>query len=194
MKRQTRPAPRPCTRPLTTAAPPPHQTLHVLGLDPGSRFTGWGVVAVEGSRCRFVACGRIALSASDPLPRRLGVLGCEVEALVARWQPGVAVLEEPFHGVNSRSLIVLAQARGALLATLDRAGLPVAEYTPAEVKSAVTGNGRAEKEQVARMVAMLLPGARGAVADAADALAVALTFAARRPLERAAAGAKSLAR
>lgn len=167
--------------------------MHVLGLDPGSRFTGWGLVALDGSRCRFVACGRIALSPQDPLPRRLGVLGRELDALVDRWRPAVAALEEPFHGVNSRSLIVLAQARGALLATLDRAGLEIAEYTPAEVKSAVTGNGRAEKEQVARMVAMLLPGARGAAADAADALAVALTFAARRPLERAAAGARNLA-
>jgi crossover junction endodeoxyribonuclease RuvC len=98
-------------------------------------------------------------------------------------------LEEPFHGVNSRSLIVLAQARGALLATVARTAVEVVEYSPAEVKSAVTGSGRADKEQVARMVAILLPGARDAKADAADALAVALTFAARRPLERAASRA-----
>jgi crossover junction endodeoxyribonuclease RuvC len=168
--------------------------LHVLGLDPGSRFTGWGVVALEGNRCRYLACGRIALPSGEPLARRLGVLAHELEALLVRWQPAAAALEEPFHGVNSRSLIVLAQARGALLATLARSAVAVAEYSPAEVKSAVTGNGRADKEQVARMVAMLLPGCRDAVADAADALAVALTFAARRPLERAAATAENRAK
>jgi crossover junction endodeoxyribonuclease RuvC len=102
--------------------------------------------------------------------------------LLERWQPAVAVLEEPFHGVNSRSLIVLAQARGALLATLAARALTIEEYSPAEVKSAVTGNGKAGKDQVARMVAMLLPGAGRLAPDAADALAVALCFAARRPL------------
>jgi crossover junction endodeoxyribonuclease RuvC len=165
--------------------------LHVFGLDPGSRFTGWGCIAVEGSRCRYVACGRIVLPPQQPLWRRLGMLATELERLMGEWQPVVAALEEPFHGVNARSLIVLAQARGVLLATLDRGGVEIAEYSPAEVKSAVTGNGRADKEQVARMVEMLLPGARGISADASDALAVALTFAARRPLERAAAAAAS---
>ena len=111
--------------------------LRVLGLDPGSRTTGWGCVAIEGSR----------------------------------------------------SLIVLAQARGALLATLATREVVIEEYSPAEVKSAVTGNGRAGKDQVARMVAMLLPGAGRLRPDAADALAVALCFAARRPLLRAAAAA-----
>ena len=162
---------------------------HVLGLDPGSRYTGWGVIALDGSRSRYLGCGRIALPAQLSLAERLGRLAGELEALVAEWRPAAAALEEPFHGVNSRSLIVLAQARGALLATLARSAVPVAEYSPAEVKSAVTGSGRADKEQVARMVAVLLPGCRQAVADAADALAVALTYAARRPLERAAARA-----
>jgi crossover junction endodeoxyribonuclease RuvC len=171
----------------TTTAITTRSPLHVLGLDPGSRFTGWGVVAVDGARSRYLGCGRIALPAGEPLPLRLGRLAAEVEALLGRWRPAAAVLEEPFHGVNSRSLIVLAQARGAILATLARAAVPIDEYSPAEVKMAVTGSGRAEKQQVARMVAMLLPGSGGAVADAADALAVALTWAARRPLERAAA-------
>ena len=159
----------------------------MLGLDPGSRFTGWGLIALEGTRSRYLACGRIALPAEEPLATRLGRLAAELEALVAQWQPAAAALEEPFHGVNTRSLIVLAQARGALLATLARSAVPIWEYSPAEVKSAVTGSGRADKQQVSRMVAMLLPGCKGAVADAADALAVALTHAARRPLERAAA-------
>ena len=158
-------------------------TLRVLGLDPGSQHTGWGCIVVEGSRSRFLACGRISPPATDPLHRRLGRLASELEDLLAQCRPEIAVLETPFHGVNARSLIVLAQARGALLATLSRAGVALAEYSPAEVKSAVTGNGRAGKDQVGRMVRLLLPGSGALPADAADALAVALCYAARRPLE-----------
>jgi crossover junction endodeoxyribonuclease RuvC len=161
----------------------------VLGLDPGSQFTGWGCIDVAGSRSRLVACGRLAPPARGALGERLAYLAVEMEALLARWQPQLAALETPFHGVNSRSLIVLAQARGALLVTLARAGLTITEFSPAEVKSAVTGSGRAGKDQVGRMVAMLLPGAAGVTADAADALAVALCWAARRPLAAAAAAA-----
>ncbi len=163
--------------------------LRVLGLDPGSRTTGWGLVAVDGPRSRLLACGCIEPPERAALPQRLALLCAELAALLERWAPAVAVLEEPFHGVNSRSLIVLAQARGALLATLAARAVPIEEYSPAEVKSAVTGNGRAGKDQVARMVAMLLPGADRLPADAADALAVALCFAARRPLLRATAAA-----
>jgi crossover junction endodeoxyribonuclease RuvC len=165
------------------------EPLRVLGLDPGSRATGWGCVAVEGSRSRLLACGCIEPPGSAALPQRLALLVAELVALLDRFSPAVAVLEEPFHGVNSRSLIVLAQARGALLATLAARAVTIEEFSPAEVKSAVTGNGRADKDQVKRMVGMLLPGAAGARADAADALAVALCFAARRPLQRAAAAA-----
>jgi crossover junction endodeoxyribonuclease RuvC len=163
--------------------------LRVLGLDPGSRTTGWGCVEVDGARARLLDCGCIEPPGDAPLPQRLAVLAGELAALVERWRPRVAVLEEPFHGVNSRSLIVLAQARGALLATLATRDVTIEEYSPAEVKSAITGNGRAGKDQVARMVAMLLPGAGRLAPDAADALAVALCFAARRPLLRAAAAA-----
>jgi crossover junction endodeoxyribonuclease RuvC len=163
--------------------------LRVLGLDPGSRTTGWGCLAVVGGRSRLLGCGCIEPPEEAPLPRRLAQLAADLAVLVERWRPAVAVLEEPFHGVNSRSLIVLAQARGALLATLATHDVAIEEYSPAEVKSAVTGNGRAGKEQVARMVAVLLPGAGRLPPDAADALAVALCFAARRPLLRAAAAA-----
>ena len=168
--------------------------LRVLGLDPGSRFTGWGCVAVAGSRSQLLGCGRIALDPGEPLPRRLATLQVEVGLVVERFAPRVAVLEEPFHGVNARSLIVLAQARGALLAALALRTIEIAELTPAEVKSAVTGNGRADKQQVARMVAMLLPGARDLAADASDALAVALGYASRRPLLAAAQRASAHAR
>jgi crossover junction endodeoxyribonuclease RuvC len=166
-----------------------NEPLRVLGLDPGSRTTGWGCVAVEGSRSRLLACGCIEPPEGAPLPQRLALLAAELQTLLDRFAPAVAVLEEAFHGVNSRSLIVLAQARGALLATLAARAITIEEFSPAEVKSAVTGNGRAGKDQVARMVGMLLPGAAGLRPDAADALAVALCFAARRPLQRAAAAA-----
>jgi len=159
--------------------------LRVLGLDPGSRFTGWGCLGVRGTRSTLLGCGRIELRADDPLPQRLSTLARELVAVVERFAPAIAVLEQPFHGVNSRSLIVLAQARGALLAALAAHAVEVAEYSPAEVKMAVTGSGRAGKDQVARMVAMLLPGARELATDTSDALAVALCYAARRPLLQA---------
>jgi crossover junction endodeoxyribonuclease RuvC len=167
--------------------------LRVLGLDPGSRFTGWGCVELRGSRATLLGCGRMEPAAKESLPRRLALLAAELALVLERFAPAVAVLEEPFHGVNSRSLIVLAQARGALLATLAARDIEIAEYSPAEVKSAVTGSGRADKEQVARMVGMLLPGATRLPTDTSDALAVALCHAARRPL-LAATGRALLAR
>lgn len=161
----------------------------ILGLDPGSRFTGYGCVEAEGSRCRLVAHGRISCSSRAPLPERLAHLCRELRGLLERFAPSIAVLEDPFHGVNSRSLIVLSQARGALLATLGEAELPVAEYSPAAVKKAVTGNGRADKQQVIRMVRILLRDSGSLSTDAADALAVALCFAAHGSVERALAAA-----
>jgi crossover junction endodeoxyribonuclease RuvC len=115
----------------------------------------------------------------------LRLLAEGLEELLGRSRPDFAAVEKPFTGVNSRSVIVLAEARGALLVTLARAGLRVEEYSPAEVKSAVTGSGRADKVQVARMVRVLLGLAEGAIAaDATDALAVALCSSQRQSLRR----------
>lgn len=159
--------------------------MRILGLDPGSIHTGYGVVEGSGSRVVALALGRISSPRNTPLPRRLAHLGGEIRALLARWQPELVVLESLFGGVNPRSLIVLAQARGVLLAEVAAAGAEVREFSPAEVKVAVTGNGRAEKEQVARMVRLLLGlGAEPLSADAADALAVALCCAQRRRVDR----------
>ena len=109
--------------------------------------------------------------------------------LIERWQPQVAILETPFHGINTRSLLVLAQARGALLAVLAGHGVEIGEYTPAEVKSAVTGQGRASKEQVARMVQLHLSlQGRSLTPDAADALAMAICYAQRGHMDRLLAG------
>lgn len=157
----------------------------VLGLDPGSLHTGYGLVERRGSVLRALDLGRFSCPQRMALPERLAQLARGLEDLLARWQPETVALETPFHGLNSRSLIVLAQARGALLAALAGRGFTIREYSPAEVKSAVTGNGRAGKDQVGRMVRMLLPGSGELPADTSDALAVALCFAARRPLARA---------
>jgi crossover junction endodeoxyribonuclease RuvC len=147
----------------------------VLGLDPGSRHTGYGLIRRLGTQIAAVDFGRLSPPPERPLAERLAEITLGLERLLELHRPDCAAIEKVFHGANSRSLIVLAEARGALLATLGRHGVPVAEFAPSEVKSAVTGNGRAEKAQVARMVRLLLGvGERALAADAADALALAL--------------------
>lgn len=157
----------------------------ILGLDPGSLHTGYGLVAKRGSALEAIDWGRISLPRRQSLVGRLGELATSLDGLLDRCEPDLAVLETPFHGLNSRSLIVLAQARGALLACLGRRSLEVHEYTPAEVKSAVAGNGRADKQQVARMVQILL-GLEGEplAEDTSDALAVAICCAQRHRMDR----------
>lgn len=152
----------------------------VLGIDPGSWHVGFGLVEQRGSALRAIEHGRISCRRGASLGDRLAHLSRELVTLVARTAPDAAAVETAFHGRNTRSLIVLAQARGAIVAALASGGLSPREYSPAEVKSAVTGNGRAEKIQVARMVRLLLalPTAQLAV-DTTDALAVAICCAQR---------------
>ena len=157
----------------------------VLGVDPGSRYTGFGVVEQEGSKIRQLDAGRIALTGEPTVAARMARLAEGIEETLDRWQPTAAVLESLFHGRNSRSLIALAQARGVVLSVLGRYALDVREFSPAEVKQSVCGSGRADKTQVSRMVDVLLgplPVRRSA--DASDALAAALCYLHRRPLER----------
>lgn len=149
--------------------------MRILGLDPGSIHTGFGVIEAEGSRITPLSVGRISSARALPLPERLAHLAREASELVTRWQPGLVAIEAPYRGLNSRSLIVLAEARGALLAAVCLGGVAIREFSPAEVKAAVAGSGRADKEQVARMVRMLLKLGDDRLAfDATDALAVAL--------------------
>lgn len=159
--------------------------MRILGLDPGSRYTGFGVIERQGSQLLPIAQGRIAAPLSTPLPDRLAHLCRELRDLLSRFEPETVVLEALFRGVNVKSLIVLAQARGALLATVAADGRDVHEYSPAEVKTAVTGNGRAGKQQVSRMVRLILGlGDQRLTADASDALAVAICFAQRLRIDR----------
>lgn len=157
----------------------------ILGLDPGSLHTGFGLVERHGSTLRAVEAGRLSCPRTLGVPARLAHLSACLGELLDRRPPDLAVLETPFHGMNSRSLIVLAEARGVLLAVLAGRGVEIREYSPAEVKSAVTGNGRADKDQVARMVRLLLSDrGDGWASDATDALAVAICCAQRLRLDR----------
>lgn len=148
--------------------------MKILGLDPGSRYTGYGLIEKNGSSLTARTYGRFA-TPRKPLPDRLAFLTRELRELLAREEPDVAALETPFHALNPRSLIVLAQTRGALLAVVAETLRAVREYTPAEVKVAVSGYGRADKSQVEAMVRRILGlGSERLSADAADALAVAI--------------------
>jgi len=160
--------------------------MRILGPDPGSLHTGYGLIEKRGSTLAAVEAGRFSCAPDLPLPARLAQLVARVAELLARARPDLAVLEAPFLGRSSRSLIVLAQARGALLAAVAASGVEVREYSPAEVKVAVTGSGRADKGQVSRMVRLLLAlDARERLAsDATDALAVAICGAQRLRLDR----------
>ena len=157
----------------------------VLGLDPGSRHTGYGLLDVRGDRLRALTHGRISCPPNQPVPQRLHRLAGALTELLTEWSPQTVVMETLFHGINSRSLIVLAQARGALLTAAAASGVEIVEYSPAEVKSAVTGHGRADKRQVQRMVSMLLSvPVEDLSTDAADALGLAICYAHRSRLDR----------
>lgn len=159
--------------------------MRVLGLDPGSRYTGYGCLERRGDTLVPIAHGRITLSPRLSLAERLHQLHTDLAEILGRFAPDAVVLESLFHGVNSRSLIVLAQARGALLASIAARGARVHEYSPAEIKAAVTGNGRADKTQVQRMVAMMLSlPDEDLTVDASDALAAAICYAHRCRMER----------
>jgi crossover junction endodeoxyribonuclease RuvC len=150
----------------------------ILGIDPGSRRTGWGLIRKEGQRHIHVASGTIRLDEKQPLAERLAALDRALGGLLAEHRPRAVAVEQVFSAKSARSALVLGHARGVILAAVARAGAPLFEYTPAQVKQATVGNGRAEKQQVARMVAVLLNHRTPLQEDQADALAVALTHAA----------------
>lgn len=146
----------------------------ILGLDPSLSCTGWGVVRAEGSRLSHVANGQIPTDAKAPMAVRLAHLQAELAQVIAEHRPARAACEEVFVNKNPQSTLKLAQARGAVLAACGAAGVEVREHAARKVKQAVVGTGGADKTQVQAMLKVLLPGARVAGADAADALAVAI--------------------
>ena len=153
--------------------------MRILGIDPGLRTTGFGVIDVDGSRLSYVASGTISTTQIEKgqLPARLKVLFDGVKEVMARYEPDSASVEIVFVNVNPQSTLLLGQARGAVVTALVSADLPLAEYTALQMKQAVVGYGRADKTQVQEMVKRLLnlPGLPGP--DAADALGLAITHA-----------------
>jgi crossover junction endodeoxyribonuclease RuvC len=148
--------------------------MRVLGVDPGSRRTGWGVVERRARTVHFVAAGYVSASAKLGLPQRLHAIARELDAVMERYAPDCVVIESAFHHAFARSTLVLGHVRGALLLTAMDRGLEVAEYAPRAIKLAVTGHGGAAKQQVAAMVRTQLGLRALPQSDAADALAGAL--------------------
>lgn len=149
----------------------------ILGIDPGARYTGYGVIETHANRHRHLASGRIN-AISGEMPERLLKILEGLAAVIREHRPDEVAIEETFvNKVNAASALILGQARGAAICAAAQAGLSVAEYAPAQVKMAVAGHGRAEKLQVQHMVRVLLNLRAALAADASDALAVALTHA-----------------
>ncbi len=154
--------------------------IRIIGVDPGLRNTGWGVIEAAGSRLSFIACGSIRTDASVSLAVRLALIHRSLTALVERDRPHEAAVEETFVNRDPQSTLKLGQARGVTLAALSLKDLPVSEYAANLIKKTVVGVGHAEKNQVAMMVRMLLPASNASTPDAADALAVAICHAQHR--------------
>jgi crossover junction endodeoxyribonuclease RuvC len=159
--------------------------VRALGIDPGLRVSGWGVVERAGGGFRHLAHGTVPLPADAPLADKLARLHAAVVALVGEWGPSTVALERNFVAHNVQSAFRIGEARGVVLAAAAGAGLPVVEFTPAEVKVAAVGHGRADKDSVARGVTALLRLAVQPPSDAADALALALCWLQQAPLRAA---------
>jgi crossover junction endodeoxyribonuclease RuvC len=158
----------------------PKTITRILGLDPGLCNLGWGIVDWDETRLTFIACGTIKSRSDETMAQRLAALFVGLEEVMLEWTPAEAAVEETFVNGNARSALKLGQARGIALLVPARLGLSVAEYAPNSVKKTVTGAGHAEKAQIRAMIGYLLPKASPKTADAADALAVAITHAHHR--------------
>ena len=158
----------------------------VLGIDPGTASTGYGVIYGQGSKLRALEDGVIETRAGIPLERRLADIHARVVELIDRHRPDAVAIEELYFGANVRTAFAVGQARGVVLLAAGQSGIPSRSYTPQQVKGAVCGHGRAGKDQVGRMVATLLGLAQIPTPDhAADALAVAICDLNRAPLAQA---------
>jgi crossover junction endodeoxyribonuclease RuvC len=170
--------------------------MRLLGLDPGLRRTGWGMVEAQGNALHFLDAGVVATDPAHDLATRLDALYRGLREVLALQRPSAAAVEETVVNVNANSSLKLGHARGVVLLAAAHAGLEVAEYASKTVKRAVVGTGAAQKRQVAMMVRVLLPGSARLSGDAADALAVAICHAhhhaARVRLDRALAPDRSV--
>lgn len=146
----------------------------ILGIDPGLRKTGWGVIQSQNNNLKFIACGTIKTTDKKSLCQRLGELSKGLQKVIKEYDPDISAIEETFVNQNGQSTLKLGQARGALIVTLANADLEAHEYAPNLIKKSVVGAGRADKNQIAMMVKTLLPGANPDSEDAADALAIAI--------------------
>jgi crossover junction endodeoxyribonuclease RuvC len=147
--------------------------IRILGIDPGSRFTGYGLIDTDGQRARYVTSGCLRVNGGS-LPEKLGLIFSELTTLISEHKPVQLAIENVFMHRNADSALKLGQARGAAICAGVTSQLPVAEYAPREIKQAVVGKGSADKQQVQHMVRVLLNLSETPQADAADALAIAL--------------------
>jgi crossover junction endodeoxyribonuclease RuvC len=149
--------------------------VRVIGIDPGTAITGWGVIEGDGDDLAMIACGAITTAAGAPLPERLQIIYRELTEIIVHWQPEASAIEELFFSKNAKTALAVGHGRGAAMLALANAGLPIVEYKPLEVKQAITGHGSADKQQMQQMVKLLLElDEVPRPDDAADALAVAI--------------------
>ena len=156
------------------------QAIRILGIDPGLRRTGWGLIEADGNRLIYVACGSVATSDKAALAERLLTIHDGLVAVIETYRPHEAAVEATFVNANAAATLALGQARGIAMLVPARAGLSVAEYAPNVVKKSIVGAGHGEKAQVRMMIGVLLPQAEPQSEDAADALAIAVTHAHHR--------------
>ena len=156
------------------------ESIRIVGIDPGLRATGWGVVAIDGNALSFVAAGTIMAPVEGELAARLLVLHTGLSVVLGQWQPDGAAVEQTFVNRDAAATLKLGQARGIALLAPAQAGISVAEYAPNAVKKAIVGAGHAEKGQIRAMVRVLLPRATFDSDHAADALAIAICHAHHR--------------
>ncbi len=165
------------------------QRMRVLGIDPGSVTTGWGVVEFQDRKFTHIANGSVKTKSKTPLPERLGTIFQDLSRVIEEHHPTIAAIEEVFVSKNIQSALKLGHARGVAIAAANHAKLPVHEYSALQVKKSVVGYGRAEKNQVQEMVKILLSLPKPAQEDASDALAVAMCHINHAPMLNLGAGA-----
>src|SRR5580692_9121594 len=154
--------------------------IRIIGIDPGLRRTGWGIIEVAGNRLGFLGCGSVTTRAEDGLAERLLAIHDGLMRILDEFNPDEAAVEATFVNKDAKATLKLGQARGIAMVAPARAGVPVAEYAPNLVKKSIVGAGHGDKAQVRMMIAVLLPKANPQSDDAADALAIAVTHAHHR--------------